>query len=48
MVLFKTKKLEVTEYGYLLETAVYFTLTIWLRRRMVRFDKYTYYKILNA
>ena len=48
MTLFKTKSLQVTEYGYLLETTVYFTLTIWLRRRMIRFDKYTYYKILNA
>lgn len=48
MTLLKFKKLEVTEYGFLLETTVYFTLTIWLRRRMIRFDKYTYYKILNA
>ena len=48
MVLFKTKKLEVTEYGYLLETTVYFTLTIWLRRKMVWIDRRTFYNILNA
>jgi predicted MarR family transcription regulator len=48
MVLFKTKKLEVTEYGYLLETTTTATLNVWLSRCMVWIDKRTVYNILNA
>ena len=48
MVLFKTKKLEVTEYGYLLETTTTVTLNFWLSRCMIWIDRRTGYTILNA
>ena len=48
MVLFKTKKLEVTEYGYLLETTTTVTLNVWLRRCMIWIERCTVYNILNA
>ena len=49
MIVLKNKRtLEVTEYGYLLETHTVVTLNIWLSRFMVWIDRRTVYNILNA
>ena len=49
MITIKNKRtLEVTEYGYLLETTTTVILNIWLRRCMIWIDIRTVYNILNA
>jgi hypothetical protein len=46
--IYRNKKLETTEYGYLLETVYTVTLRTWFRRGLIWFDKTTNYTILNA
>lgn len=49
MIVLRNKKtLEITEYGYLLETHTIVTLNVWLRRCMIWIDRRTVYKIINA